>query len=176
MKQGIDRIEGQRITFNDGVTEDFDTLIAATGYLIDIDFMDKRVIEPRDNGLDLYMRIVPPDWAGVYFLAFFNSDTALNWICEAQIRWIREFELGRARLPSRADMLAEIESRKAAVKKHFKETSRHGIEVEHLPYFADLRRSMRDAHNRTGQPATDIGIGAENRLPPRVAADREAAE
>ncbi len=176
VRQGIDKIDGRNITFNDGRTEEFDTLIAATGYLIDIDFMDKRVIEPEDNGLDLYMRMVPPDWAGLYFLAFFNSDTALNWICEAQIRWIREFEVGRAKLPSKQEMQAEIAARKASVRKYFKDTPRHNIEVEHLPYFADLRRTMRDAHNRNGQPAMDIGIAAENTQPPREVPIRQAAE
>ena len=172
VRQGIEGIEGQRITFNDGQAEEFDTLIAATGYLIDLDFMDKRVVDVRENGLELYMRIVPPDWAGLYFLAFFNSDTALNWICEGQIRWIREFEMGRAQWPSKADMHAEIEARKAWVRTNFKDTPRHGIEVEHLPYFADLRTSMRAAQKRAGRSAADIGIGAVNTLPePRQAAE-----
>lgn len=169
VKQGIDRIDGRRITFVDGTSEEFDTLIAATGYEIDLDFMDSRVARIEDNNLDLYMRIVPPDWRGLYFLAFFNSDTALNWICEGQIRWIREFEAGRAQLPSRADMLAEIEARKAWVRQHFKDTPRHSIEVEHLPYFADLKRTIREAHKRAATPPRDIGIAAINTLPHRRA-------
>ena len=170
VKNGIEKIDGKTITFTDGRTEAFDTLIAATGYLIDIDYMDKRVIEPKDNGLDLYMRIVPPEWSGLYFLAFFNSDSALNWITEGQIRWVREFELGRARLPSIADMQTEVAARKAWVAKYFKGTPRHAIEVEHLPYFADLRRSLREAHHRAGNASIDVGIGAENKLPPRETA------
>ena len=172
VKQGIGAIDGQKIAFNDGRIEEFDTLIAATGYLIDLDFMEKRVVDVRENGLELYMRIVPPDWPGLYFLAFFNSDTALNWICEAQIRWIREFEMGRASLPPKPEMLGEIAERKTWVRDNFKETPRHGIEVEHLPYFADLRRSMRAAQKRASVPTAPIGIGAVNTLPARA----EAAE
>jgi dimethylaniline monooxygenase (N-oxide forming) len=167
VKQGIERIDGRHITFSDGRTEEFDTLIAATGYLIDIDYMDPKVIEAKNNELDLYMRMVPPNWAGLYFLAFFNSDTALNWICEGQIRWIREIEMGRAALPSKREMLAEIEARKAWVQTHFKDTPRHTIEVEHLPYFVDLKRTMREAQKRAGRPARDVGIGAVNALPHR---------
>ena len=165
VKQGIAQIDGRAITFTDGRTETFDTLIAATGYLIDLDFLDKRVLEPKNNELDLYMRIVPPDWAGLYFLAFFNSDTALNWICEGQIRWIREFETGRAKLPSKAAMQAEVEARKTWVHTHFKDTPRHGIEVEHLPYFTDLRRTLREGQKRAGQPVRNVGVGAVNTLP-----------
>jgi thioredoxin reductase len=167
VRNGIEAIDGQSIRFTDGTTEAFDTLIAATGYLIDLDFLDKRVAEEKDNGLDLYMRIVPPDWRGIYFLAYFNSDTALNWICEGQVRWLREIEMGRAKLPGRAEMLAEIEARRAWVRQHFKDTPRHGIEVEHLPYFADLKRTMKEAQKRAGVAAKDVGIGAVNRLPHR---------
>ncbi len=169
VKQGIRGIDGQRITFVDGRAEAFDTLIAATGYLIDIDFMDKSVIDVKENGLELYMRIVPKDWRGLYFLAFFNSDTALNWICEGQIRWIREFETGRAALPPKEEMQAEIDQRRAWVKTHFKDTPRHDIEVEHLPYFADLRRTMREAHKRAGTQPREIGVAEVNTLPLRRA-------
>ena len=177
VKQGIARIDGRRITFNDGSSEDFDTLIAATGYLIDLDFMQPGLLDTRDNGLDLFMRIVPPEHRGLYFLAFCNSDTALNWICEGQVRWLREFETGRAALPPKSHMLAEIETRKAWVRTHFKETPRHAIEVEHLPYFADLRKTMREAHKRAGTTPRDIGIGEVNTLPHRRPQARaEAAE
>jgi dimethylaniline monooxygenase (N-oxide forming) len=169
VKQGIERIDRTTLHFVDGTAADFDTLIAATGYEIDLDFVDPDIIAIKDNGLDLYMRIVPPDWRGLYFLAFFNSDTALNWICEGQTRWIREHEAGRAALPSAADMHAEIERRKAWVRENFKDTPRHAIEVEHLPYFADLKRTIAEAQKRAGAPARDIGIGFKPKkgsLPP----------
>ena len=173
VKQGIERIDGRRISFSDGSSEELDTLIAATGYLIDIDFVDGRVIEPRDNALDLYMRMVPPSWRGIYFLGFLNSDSALNWIAEGQSRWIREYEAGRASLPSRPEMLAEVDARAAWVRETYKDTPRHGIEVEHLPYFADLKRSLREAQRRAGAPISDVGIGVANRQPTE---QRAAAE
>ena len=175
VKQGIERIDGKTLHFVDGTSAEFDTLIAATGYEIDLDFVKPDIIAIKDNGLDLYMRIVPPDWRGLYFLAFFNSDTALNWICEGQTRWIREHEAGRAALPESADMQVEIEQRKAWVRENFKDTPRHAIEVEHLPYFADLRRTIAEAQKRAGAPARDIGIGFKPKKgaqpsPPRAAA------
>ena len=169
VRQGIERIEGRRITFADGTSEEFDTLIAATGYLIDIDYMDQRVSAVKDNALDLYMRIVPPGWRGLYFLGFLNSDSALNWLAEGQSRWIREHELGRAKLPDEADMRAEIASRSAWVRANYKDTPRHGIEVEHMPYFADLQRTLKAAQRRAGVAPAGVGIGAVNALPPRLA-------
>jgi dimethylaniline monooxygenase (N-oxide forming) len=160
VKQGISAVNGRTVTFSDGTSEEFDTLIAATGYQLDLPFVKPSIVAAQDNSLDLYMRIVPPDWRGVYFLGFFNSDSALNWIVEGQIRWIREFELGRAALPDKAGMLQEIAERKAWVRRNFKESSRHGIEVEHMPYFRDLRQTMKEAQRRAGRSQRDVGIGA----------------
>jgi dimethylaniline monooxygenase (N-oxide forming) len=161
VKQGITAVEGKTITFSDGGKEEFDTLIAATGFELDLPFVKPEIVAAKNNTLDLYMRIAPPDWRGLYFLGFFNSDSALNWITEGQIRWIREFELGRAVLPTKPDMLAEIADRKAAIARQFKDTPRHGIEVEHMPYFRDLRTTMKAAQLRAKAAPRDVGIGAE---------------
>ncbi len=161
VKQGIAAVAGRSLTFSDGSTEEFDTLIAATGYELDLPFLKPDLVAVHDNSLDLYMRIVPPGRPGLYFLGFFNSDSALNWIAEGQIRWLREFVLGRAALASEADMRAEIAERRAAIQAAFKDTPRHGIEVEHMPYFRDLRRTLKAAQRRAGAPARDPGIGAD---------------
>ena len=62
-------------------------------------------------------------------------------------------------------MQAEINQRKAWVRQQFKDTPRHAIEVEHLPYFADLRRTLAQAQRRAGVPQRDVGIAAVNKLP-----------
>ncbi|MFT5510641.1 MAG: dimethylaniline monooxygenase (N-oxide forming) [Hyphomicrobiaceae bacterium] len=147
-KSGIDKIEGTTLTFADGSSEEFDCLIAATGYLIDLDFIQKEIIEPKDNSLELYHRIVPPDWRGLYFLAFFNSDTALNWICNEQAKWIAEFETARAALPTKVEMRDEIAQRQDWMAKNFEVSPRHGIEVEHLPYFDQLKKSLKASRVR----------------------------
>ena len=128
--------------------QEFDNLISATGYDIELDFLDPKIVRHDRYTIDAYMRIVPPNWRGFYLLGFFNSDTALNWIAQDQARWIAAHETGEAVLPSTADMQAEIAERQSWVKTNFKDTPRHGIEVEHLPYFRDLRESLKQARSR----------------------------
>lgn len=146
VKQGIEKIEGRTIHFVDGTAEAFDTLIAATGYLIDLPFIPPEVVPIRDNSIDLYQRIVPPGWPGLYFMGMFNTNTALNMIFEYQARWIREIELGNAALPSESEMRAAIEARKRWVHETYKASPRHTIEEEIVPYRKDLRRSLRRMH------------------------------
>jgi dimethylaniline monooxygenase (N-oxide forming) len=152
VKQGIDRIEGRRIHFVDGTSDEFDVLIAATGYLIDLPFIPEEVLPVVDNRVDLYKRIVVPGWPGLWFVGMVNSTTALNRIFENQIRWIKEFITGRAALPTESDMLADIQAKKDFIAQNYKESPRHTVEEEHLPYFSELRASMRAARRRADQP------------------------
>lgn len=161
VKSGIDRIDGKTLTFADGSSDEFDTLIAATGYLIDLDFLKPDIVEIRNNSLELYNRIVPPDWRGLYFLAFFNSDTALNWICNAQAKWIAEFETGRAALPSNSDMLHEIAARRDWLTRNFEDTPRHQIDVEHLTYFQELKKSLKACSRYAAHQVRPAGASAD---------------
>lgn len=143
LKQDVERIEGRRLWFNDGTSEEFDALIAATGYKVALPFMADGVIagDPENNRLDLYKRIVPPGWPGLYMMGFFNTDTALNMVFEHQARWVRDIELGAARPPSAEAMRADVAAKRDWVAANFKGTPRHGLEEEHVPYLGELKRS-----------------------------------
>ena len=143
IKHEIERIDGQRITFSDGSSDEFDTLIAATGYLIDLPFVPQEVVPLAENRLNLYKRIVPPGWPGLYFLGFFNTDTALNMVFEHQARWVRDIELGTAALPEESEMHADIQRKNNWVASYYKATGRHTIEEEHVPYLKELAKSAR---------------------------------
>lgn len=163
VKQGIELVEGQRIRFSDGSEEEFDTLIAATGYRIDLDFIPPDVLRVEDNRLDLYLRIVPPGWPGLFFTGFFNTDTALNMVFEHQAQFVREILLGNAALPDAAAMRQAIAERHAWYASRFKHTPRHTIEEEHVRYLNDLRRATKDmvARARRGAGTPVVRQAAE---------------
>lgn len=142
VKQGIEAVDGRTIRFSDGTAEELDVLIAATGYEIDLDFVPPHVVSVEGNELDLYMRIVPPGWPGLYFMGFFNTDTALNMVFEHQARWVREILLENAALPGAPEMRRAIEERKAWYAARYKHTPRHTVEEEHVRYLGDLRRTL----------------------------------
>ena len=143
VKQGIERIEGKTIYFVDGTSDEFDVLIGATGYLIDLPYISRDIVPLEDNKLELYKRVVPPGWPGLYFLGFFNLDSALNMVYEHQARWVREIELGQISLPGREEMLADIERKNQWQDSNYRHTPRHTIEEEHVPYILDLKRSLK---------------------------------
>ena len=158
VKQGIECVDGQTIRFADGSTGEFDVLIAATGYRIDLDFLPKDVLTAENNQLDLFMRIVPPDWPGLFFTGFFNTDTALNMVFEHQARWVREILLDNAALPAAAEMRQAIADRTAWYAGRYKHTPRHTIEEEHVRYLTDLRKTLKEmvAGAQTGTAKTAV--------------------
>ena len=148
VKQGIERIDGKTVHFVDGSSEDFDVLMACTGYLIDLPFLSEDLVPIVDNNVELYKRIVPVDWPGLFLIGMIMSTTALNWNYEEQSRWIREFILGNAVLPTRGEMLGDIDKKKDFIEKYYKASPRHHIEEEHMYYFMELHKSLRQGRWR----------------------------
>jgi dimethylaniline monooxygenase (N-oxide forming) len=148
VKQGIKRIEGRRVFFEDGSSEEFDTMIACTGYNIDLPFIPPSVVEVKDNAVDLYKRICPPGWSGLYFVGMLNATTSLNWVFEHQSRWICEIERGEAALPTPEEMRDDIEAKRQWIANYYKASPRHTIEEEHLVYFNELAKASKEGRRR----------------------------
>ncbi len=158
VKQGIAKIDGSTILFNDGTSDEFDTLIAATGYLIDLPFFTDDIVPIVDNKVELYKRIVVPSWPGLWFVGMLNSTTALNRNFENQVRWIREFMTGGAALPTADEMRADIQAKEDYIAQNYKESPRHTIEEEHLPYFRELQQSLREGRKRVRRSGRSRGL------------------
>lgn len=149
VKHGIDRIEGQTIHFTDGTADDFDVLIAATGYLIDLPYLSQDIVPTAGNRVRLWKRIVPPQWPGLYFVGMLNAASHSNpWAYERQVLWLREFILGNAVMPSIEEMERDNDAKDRYVAKEFKGTIRHTIEEEPVRYFPELAKSLKAALRR----------------------------
>jgi hypothetical protein len=151
LKGGIKRIEGMRVWFDDDASEEFDALIAATGYTVEFPFLDKGLLGNQDTLLPLYRRVVPPDLRGLYFVGYFNLDWASNPVYEQQAIWARNIELGTCDLPSPAEMWEEVKERRRMIEANFHNAPRMNLEVEYGPYTQELKRAQR-FRNADGKP------------------------
>lgn len=148
VKNDITSIEGKRITFSDGTSEEFDTLIASTGYKIAFPFLSDEILPVRDNVVRLYNRMIDPDWPGLYFIGLVNVNGSANQVYERQAPYMVAVEKGEAVLPNPAEMREAIARKAAWVARYYPGTPRHTIEEEPVPYFQDLARSLRAARRR----------------------------
>jgi dimethylaniline monooxygenase (N-oxide forming) len=159
VKPNIRAVEGQTITFDDGSSEEFDALIAATGYTVDFPFLDRDLISHDDTRLPLYKRVVPPDQSGLYFIGYFNIDWASLPVYEEQARWVADLENGTCSLPSREQMWADVHAREQAIHRKFLDSPRMNLEVEYGPYVAELRSERK----RPPKPREDMAGSAAGR-------------
>ncbi|MDX5593428.1 flavin-containing monooxygenase [Pseudovibrio sp. SPO723] len=71
-KGDIDRFHGATVHFKDGSQEDFDTIIACTGYKIQHAFIDPSLFDFSKGTPRLYMKMIPEDAPGLYFMGLFQ--------------------------------------------------------------------------------------------------------
>jgi dimethylaniline monooxygenase (N-oxide forming) len=148
-KPGVVNASGQTIRFADGTSEEFDTVICATGYHIRFPYLDETIAKVERGGMAMFNRIVSPGWPGLYFVGYFNTAGSSNLrMFEAQSRWIARVEVGECILPSRQEMLADIAATDAYYEKHYPGGPRYALEIEPLRYVRGLAAEARRGARR----------------------------
>lgn len=155
VRHGIDAINGNRVTFTGGETEELDTIIAATGYVTEFPFLSREIIDTTKGNVDLYLRVVPPNWPGLYFVGLINSDTPVNYAAERQARWVAAIESEGAVLPDAAEMQRKIVEKSEWIHRHYGTTARHCVQEESKIYYRQLDVALRKARRRGAKSQLD---------------------
>jgi dimethylaniline monooxygenase (N-oxide forming) len=142
-KPNIERLEGERVRFTDGSVEDVDAIVYCTGYKISFPFLSEDVIDPADNVVPLYRRVVHPDRPGLYFIGLVQPLGAIMPIAEAQSEWIADVLEGVAELPSPEQMKKVIEREDRRMRKRYVASKRHTIQVDFYPYMRTVQRERK---------------------------------
>jgi dimethylaniline monooxygenase (N-oxide forming) len=140
VKQGIDRFDADIVRFADGSAEQVEVVICCTGYRVSFSFLDQSLISFGDTGIPLYLRVVPPQLPGLYFIGLVQPIGAIMPLAEAQSHWVADLIQGNARLPSVQTMTREIARYQASIAKRYAPASRPAIQVDFLPYLRRLDR------------------------------------
>jgi dimethylaniline monooxygenase (N-oxide forming) len=142
---------GRTVRFADGSTEEVDVAIYCTGYKISFPFFDEALISAPDNEIPLYLRVVSPDprHRGLFFIGLCQPLGAIMPIAEEQSEWIADVLEGRAELPPRHEMEAEIRRDRERMAKRYVASKRHTIQVDFHAYMRRLARARgRDLRGR----------------------------
>lgn len=138
-KPGIAEVAERTVRFTDGSSAEFDTMVGATGYAIDLPFLDGRLSPIDGHWLNLYRRVVHPRFAHLYFVGFFNVTGGGNIrMMDDQAEWVAELETGHAALPDAATMDAAIDAERASIARLYPDSPRYGLELDPRAY----RRSL----------------------------------
>ena len=147
-KPNIEHFDGRNVTFADGTSEPFDLVIYATGYRVSFPFFTPDFIHVEaDNDLQLYRRVVHPDFPGLYFQGLLQPLGAIMPLAETQANWIARLILGTCRLPPRAVMVHSTQETTARNRRRYNHTDmlspRHTLQVDFHAYKKSIEREMR---------------------------------
>ena len=143
-KPDIDRFEGHDVIFTDGTHGRFDMIVYATGYKVTFPFFTDGFFNvEQTNDLQLYRRVVHPDFAGLYFVGLVQPLGAIMPLAETQAVWLTKLIKNEVRLPDRTAMLRSIKQESAKVRRRYRQSARHTLQVDFHPYQQSIEREMR---------------------------------
>lgn len=141
---GIERFDGDTVHFSDGRKEDFDTVIFATGYKTSFPFFNKDLIDYSTlTSSPLYRKMMHPEFDNLYFIGLFQPQGCIWPLADYQAKIAACIISGVLKRPS--NILQKIEKEIKHSRKHFRENTRHALEVDYATFrkqlLAELRKS-----------------------------------
>jgi dimethylaniline monooxygenase (N-oxide forming) len=107
-RPAIAAVDGRSIRFADGSHQDVDAIICATGYDLDIPYLDDRVWEVVGPEFAMYQRTLHPDLPGFGAVGQFFAQGPYFPLLELQARWIVAIWAGEVAKPDPDEMRAAL--------------------------------------------------------------------
>jgi hypothetical protein len=114
----ITDIRGRTVTFADGGTEEFDALLCATGYQVDLPYLPDEAQALLGPDLALYRRTLHPDVPTIGFIGQFLAQGPYFPLLELQARWIVDLWSGACAPPPADQMRAALRQPAPALEPH----------------------------------------------------------
>ncbi|KAH9514514.1 Cyclopentanone 1,2-monooxygenase (CPMO) [Bulinus truncatus] len=141
IKTDVKRFTSTGVEFVDGTFEDnIDIVILATGYIFGFPFIDKEIIDVRENRVQLYKYMYPPDLERntLAVIGCFQPLGAIMPIAEMQCRLATRVFKGETFLPPKHKMWEDVREKEASMAKRYVKSQRHTIQVDYLPFMDEL--------------------------------------
>lgn len=140
-RKGIQKVEGKRVYFQDGAVEEYDRLVAATGYQIATPFFDKSFLDYSESDrVPLYLRMFHPEHPTMIFIGLCQPQGAVWPLSDAQSKVAANYIQKRWNLPGNIEQLAEKDADE--IDRYFLKRKRHTIEVHYHQYLRKLRKQI----------------------------------
>jgi hypothetical protein len=172
VKPNIAELLGDRIRFEDGSIEPFDTIIYATGYKISFPFFDPAFLAVEDNDFPLFKRAFKPGIDNLMFVGFAQAVPAIIKFVEVQTRWLAAYIDGEYALPDRAQMERIIARDQHDFNAHFVHSKRHTMQVDNYLYQWHLGKEWKRGARRAA--ARGGALPVEARARPAMTREAEA--
>lgn len=143
-QRGVEKVVGKTVYFSDGHQEEYDTIVAATGYKISLPFFDRNFINYEDaNRIPLWLRMFHPEHPSVIFIGLFQPQGAIWPFSDYQAELAALYMSGRYELPP--DLAAKAEADSDEIEREFAAGKQHTVEVHTHAFLKKVKREIRNA-------------------------------
>ena len=138
-KPAIESLDGDRVCFADGTSEEADAVVYCTGFRMDFPFLHAdRPASPR-GPVTLYRRIVAPDRPGLLFVGLIRPVGSITRLVEAQAQWVARIVDGDVELPPAEVMHKEIDAYLSGIAERYGLSEGSSVQVDVGRYLQELQ-------------------------------------
>ncbi len=151
VRPDVERLDGDRVVFVDGGSERIDLIVYATGYRIDVPFVDPALLNGPEGRPRLWLHVFHPVMDTLFAVGMIQTDSGLFGIVHEQARTMAAYLAGTWASRSAPRGVQRLRRRKreaadAAMRRQlaagirYRSSARHHLEVEHWSYRRRLER------------------------------------
>ena len=140
-RKDIERFEEKTVFFKDGTSEDYDVVIACTGFVLSHPFFEKEFIDYSKGPVPLYLKMFHPQYTNIYFVGMFQPLGCIWPGAEQQSKLAASAIAGEWKRPKNIQQLCERE----VTHPHMKQlkTSRHTITVDFHKFMREIKSELK---------------------------------
>jgi cation diffusion facilitator CzcD-associated flavoprotein CzcO len=173
-KPAIERLEGRKVRFADGTTEEVDAIVFATGYDMKFPFFDDPALVPdADHRLPLFKRMMKPGIPNLFYMALAQPLPTLVNFAEQQAKLVAAYLTGHYRPPAEAEMKTIIAKDEETHLGQYYRSQRHTIQVDFGVYCADLMKEIAKGEKRARAAGNALPVAARASSAPAVSVAAE---
>lgn len=150
-RPAIASLDGDSVVFSDGRREEYDTIIACTGFKISFPFFDPALVNfEHASRVPLYRKMLHEQYSNLYFIGLFQPLGCIWPLADYQAKLACQEILGNYQRP--ADMAAAIQHEIDHPHLNFHAGGRHSTQVDYHKFRKDLKAELAKAGINIGKP------------------------
>jgi Flavin-binding monooxygenase-like len=151
----VTRLEDKHAIFADGMREEVDAIVFATGYRVNFPFLPDHLGCGEGQQFPLYRRVLSPHADNLAFIGILDAGAGRLEVVERQAQWLTEVIAGRVALPSRARMWTSIDAGgEPRSYRRFGGGGAHTTLCDRHAYLRVLDRDLRSVRSSSLDPAS----------------------
>lgn len=145
VKPNIRMLDGERVEFSDGTSEEVDLIIYATGYHVSFPFLDRSLLFDQDDRPQLFLNVFHQQRDDLFVAGLIQPDSGLWGLADYQTQLIAKFINAIDFDARNAEWFRGLKAKPrgdlgSGIK--YDRSSRHLFEVEHFGYRKRLRKMI----------------------------------